>query len=60
VHLAALTVTIAELTGGVVDVVGAADSSLRVAGPLDVILGVVMSGPEPAVEDGRRQPAAGM
>jgi hypothetical protein len=53
VHLAALSVTIAELTGGVVDVAAAADSSLPMARPLDEILDVVMSERDPAVEDAR-------
>lgn len=52
-HLAALTVTIAELTGGVVDVVAAADSSLPLARPLGELLDVVMSERDPAVEDAR-------
>ena len=52
-HLAALTRTMADLTGGVVDVVEAADSGAREARPLDVMLAVVMSGPDPVVEDAR-------
>ena len=52
-HLAALTRAMADLTGGVVDVAEAADLGTREERPLDVMLAVVMSEPDPVMEDAR-------